>query len=441
MTAHPHLVRRQRGLAALVVTLLLFLAMVLAALFVNRHLMFEQRSATNQYRASQAFEAAEAGLEWALAQLNNPRRIGADCLDVAMPPGASAGTSAAAVAFRNRYLQIDAHSGRIAPVAWTAGAASQPLRPSCIRGDTGWVCSCPSDAAPALPAIASASTTPAFSIEFAAAPRPGVVRVVSFGCTRPAPGCDGNDAATPEANARVEAAVALVPALRTPPPAALTARGAVITHAALGIHNSDPESGIAIDAGGTIAVPAARLTTPAGAGPVAAWVANDAALAATPSAQLFAQLFGIGKTHWQSQPVVARIDCGTDAATGCTTALQRALDATDVPPLVWIDGDLALTGPLTGPLTIASPERPAIVIATGTVRLSGDIRFHGVLYGNTSSWDRTSAAGALLRGALISESDHGGDGTPSLFYDRQVLTTLQHASGSFVRVGGSWRDF
>ena len=56
------------------------------------------------------------------------------------------------------------------------------------------------------------------------------------------------------------------------------------------------------------------------------------------------------------------------------------------------------------------------------------------------SWT-TPASGALLRGALLSETVYGGDGTPALAYDRTLLATLQRASGSFVRVGGSWRDF
>src|SRR6266571_8446311 len=71
--------KSQRGGAALIVTLMLFLAMALAAFAVNRHLVFEQRSAANQARATQAFEAAEAGLEWAQAQLNSTQRIGTDC--------------------------------------------------------------------------------------------------------------------------------------------------------------------------------------------------------------------------------------------------------------------------------------------------------------------------------------------------------------------------
>ena len=53
----------QHGVAALVVVMALLFAMVLVAVFANRNLVFEQRASANQYRSSQAFEAAEAGIE------------------------------------------------------------------------------------------------------------------------------------------------------------------------------------------------------------------------------------------------------------------------------------------------------------------------------------------------------------------------------------------
>ena len=103
---HPASQRQQRGAAALIVTMVLFFAMTLAAAYVNRNLVFEQRISANQYRATQAFEAAEAGLEWALAQLNNPLKLEADCRP---------GTSAQAKTFRERYLGFDAASATHTP--------------------------------------------------------------------------------------------------------------------------------------------------------------------------------------------------------------------------------------------------------------------------------------------------------------------------------------
>lgn len=422
MTA-PFTPRLQRGTAAVIVTLTLFFAMVLTAVFVNRNLLVEQHSAANHDRATQAFEAAEAGLEWALAQLNNPQRLGADC---------TASAAAGAAALRARYLRADARSGHFTPAEWTDTGGTRPLRASCVRSGDGWVCSCPTGAAPSLPIDPSPATAPSFSIEFAAAERPGAVRIVSTGCSRAVNLCVADDDHRTDASARVEATVALVPALRTPPAAALTARGAVASTAAFGAHNADPESGIAIHAGGTIAVPAARLTTPAGAGLADALLPNDAALAGSTAARFFASHFGLGKADWAAQPGVTRIDCSTN----CVAALLRAIDASGTPPLIWIDGDLALDGPVA----IGTPERPAALVVSGTARLSDAVRFHGVLHAGAVSWT-TPAAGALVRGALLSEAGYGGDGTPALAYDRAVLATLQRASGSFVRVSGSWRDF
>jgi Tfp pilus assembly protein PilX len=115
--------RHQRGAAALIVTTLLFFAMVLVAVFVNRNLVFEQRASANQYRSTQAFEAAEAGAEWAVAQLNNPTRLGADCL----PSSASAASS-----FRTRYLRNS--GGAFTPVTWLSGSGVTALQPTRRRG-------------------------------------------------------------------------------------------------------------------------------------------------------------------------------------------------------------------------------------------------------------------------------------------------------------------
>ncbi|HKW85358.1 MAG TPA: PilX N-terminal domain-containing pilus assembly protein [Burkholderiaceae bacterium] len=416
--------RRQRGAAALVVTLMLFFAMVLTAVFVNRNLLVEQLAAANHDRAAQAFEAAEAGLEWALAQLNNPQRLGADCT-----LSAAAGVSA----FRAHYLRADARSGRFTPAEWNDAGVTRPLRASCLRTSTGWACSCPSDAAPSLAIGSDPGTAPSFSIEFFAAERPGAVRIVSTGCSRATSVCIANDDARRNAaSARVEASVVLVPALRTPPAAALTARAAVVSPATFGAHNADPESGLAIHAGGAISAPAARLTAPAGAGLGDGLLPNDAALAGSTAAAFFAKRFGLGKADWSTQPGVTRIDCSID----CLPALRRAIDTVGTPPLVWVDGDLVLEGPVT----VGTLERPVALIVSGAVRLGGAVRFHGVLYAGAVTWS-TPDTGALLRGALLSEAGYGGDGTPALVYDRAVLATLQRASGSFVRVSGSWRDF
>lgn len=107
----------QRGASTVIATLLLLVATLLVLLAANRQLLLELRLSGNQARSAEAFEAAEAGLEWATALLNSPAPIGTDCL-------AEAG---AAQTFRARHLAIDTTG--VAPRMLPGGSAPAPLQP------------------------------------------------------------------------------------------------------------------------------------------------------------------------------------------------------------------------------------------------------------------------------------------------------------------------
>ena len=437
MPGTPGMPRRQRGAAALVVTMLLFFAMVLVAVFVNRNLVFEQRSSANQYRSTQAFEAAEAGLEWAQAQLNHSARLGADCRPVANPAAAPAATT-----FRARYLSYGRATSAFTPLTWNNAGTLTALQPSCVRTDSGWACSCPADGAPVLAAPAGNSPAPAFSLQFAAGAKPGIVRVIATGCTRLAGACVPGAGTSTDATARVQIDLALIGGLRTPPAAAITLRGAFDADtAALGVHNPDPESAVAIHAGGSVAAGQARLGTAAGswqagaaAGALAGVLAGrDSALASLTPDQFFASFFGLDKAGWKQQPSVARLDCRA----GCSAALVAAVEASGDNAMAWVEGDLDLAGPMT----LGSSQHPVLIVVNGALRLDGAVLLHGLIYSRTMRWDHTAGSGAALRGAAISEGDYQGDGAPELFRDAPTLALLKGNSGSFVRVSGSWRDF
>jgi Tfp pilus assembly protein PilX len=347
---------RQRGAAALVVTLLLFLAMALATLAVNRNLVFEQRASANQARATQAFEAAEAGAEWAIAQLNNTQALGADC---------TPSTDAAATRFRDRTLSLDRGTGRIDPT---------PAQPVCVRGASGWQCSCPASGSAAPGAATGSAPAPAFALQFLPADAAGAVRVTVNGCTSLAGACLPGASTTPDASAHVDLALALFAGMRMPPSTAVTAR--------------------------------------------------DTSAPGLDTNRFFATFFGVDKPTWQRQPVVARIACGVD----CASAVAAAIGAGNA--LIWVDGELTLTGPAT----LGTAARPVAIVATGQVRLDSDVAVVGAVYGASLVWN-----GGGVQGAAISESSFTG--TPNARVDADVLAALAHQTGSFVRVSGSWRDF
>jgi hypothetical protein len=261
-----------------------------------------------------------------------------------------------------------------------------------------------------------------------------VVRAIATGCTGLGGEC-ANDMAPTDATAHVQALFALVPALRSSPAAPLTARGSVDADgAAFGAYNGDAASGgLAIHAGGAVHAASARLSTPAGADQGAAVVLGDVGLAGVVPARFFASLFGLDPAAWARLPGVRHVHCAGD----CTSALQAAAALDRGAALVHADGDLELQGPAQ----LGSAQAPVVVVASGAVRVQGAVALSGVLYGASLEWNATPVAGALVRGAAISEGDYRGDGTPALVYDAAVLARLRGEAGSFVRLPGSWKDF
>nr|MDQ2736884.1 hypothetical protein [Pseudomonadota bacterium] len=206
----------------------------------------------NQYRSTQAFEAAEAGLEWTLARLNDDTRLGDDCLP---------SEAVSAVSFRDRHLRYDVTLGALAPATWNDAGTPKPLQVACFHDDSGWRCNCPASGAIALATPLGTSTAPAFVVELSPGASPGLVVAVATGCMSGTAICAATSDAAHKAAARIEVAFGLVPAVRVAPAAALTARGDVDAgDAALGLQNRDAdEGGVAVDAGGHVAGNALRL--------------------------------------------------------------------------------------------------------------------------------------------------------------------------------------
>jgi hypothetical protein len=415
----------QRGVAALFVTVMLCFAMVLAVAVAHRNVVVEEQRSANELRAASAFEAAEAGLDWALARINDPSRIGADCLP---------STDAAAVSFRDRLIRIDVPSGELAARTWMDGGTPVPLQAACVRGANGWTCRCPADGRPELPASVGSAMAPAFIVELAASTRPDVVRVLATGCTRSAAGatCAASIDAAGEATTRLEAAWAMLPALRAAPVAALTVQGNVdIGAASLGVHNIDAASGaLAVHAGGRIGATALRIGAPPGASLGASLADDDDVLRALSGDRFFARTFGMGHTAWAAQPAARRVDCATD----CAGRLGAAIDAGR--RLLVIEGDATITGPAA----FGSADDPIVLVVTGALRVSGDVELHGVVHAASLEWSDTTPGRAFVRGAVVTGA-YRGDGAVDLHRDAAVLVRLAVGSGSFVRINGSWKDF
>ena len=440
--------RSQSGAATLIVVMVLFFIISLVAAYTSRNLIFEQRTANNQYRSTQALETAEAGLEWAISMLNFSR-IGPACV---------ASASTADTSFRQRYLNVDI-SGRISPVV--------ALEPTCVSdGAGGWTCSCPTVPGPST--LTPASTTqvlPAFRVRFQrvmdavnpalATNQPGVVRVQVVGCTRldtagdPCLTFDGQGAFN-EARVVVSAMLALTGGASSPPQAALTARGNVaITGVGYSAYNTGAAgSGVTVHAGGTISEPGAtKLVSSAGnPGGTVSVIASDSAFSAgtgmamaplpvgagtfSTSDRMFAAYFNMRPEAMRAQQAAIELVCP------CNADDVRAKATLNPGRPIWVAGDLDVT--TAG--DIGSATEPVLLVVNGNLLFTlAGVNIYGLVYMRTNSW-ATSGAGQIT-GAAVAEGAIAGDTTATFAFDTDVMQRLRWNTGTFVRVPSSWKDF
>lgn len=464
---------RQQGAATLIVVMVLFFIISLVAAYTNRSLIFEQRTSLNQYRSSQALEVADAGLEWAISQLNFERleSVTNQCFK-------NANLAGTPPSFRERYLNINTTTGKITPRANPAGGGVE-LTPSCVwTGGTGWSCSCPTTGAPVLTAPTAAGVWPAFRVRFRTVlgtgtptvpQQPSAVWVDVVGCTRLDPTGSADPCLTfdgqgtlNEGRAVVSSIVTLAGNAAGLPQAALTVFGTVTATAALSVYNTQPSgSGITVHASGPVASAAASslvLRSSPGTPATTSWIEDDAKLnppaappptasaplstAFTARERMFAMIFRMRPETFRTQQAAVEIPCPA----GCTAAVVRAALAANPGRPLWLTGTLSVD--TAGP--IGSAAEPALLVINGHLEFTGagtGVNIYGLVYtrlpvpnpAGLIGW-ATNGAGQI-NGAMVSEGDVSGTGTATIVYEPEVLNRLRYTVGSFVRVPGSWRDF
>ncbi|MDZ5457203.1 hypothetical protein [Azohydromonas lata] len=398
---------RPRGAVALVTVLLLCALALLASLHAHRALLAELRGARVQQRSAQAHEAAESGLQWALAQLNAGR------LDGACAPSSDAGAQ------RLRERLIFSLAGlRLSPASEADG---QPSRAGCtLDADGAWACACGGSGAPA-----SALETPSFSVQVAAGPRADLMALRSRGCL----GCGEGEL---DAQAPAEWLLALVPAITGLPAAPLTVRGTVRLpgfNLRLSTRERDAQ-GLLLHAGGV--VDASSLQPGEDRAQTLRLVAErDPELARLSAGRLLHRHLGLDPLDLARAPGMQIVRCDGDCADALRTAVDRGAQA------LWVDGDLSLPAGLT----LGSVDAPVLLAVQGAARLGPGVRLHGLLAAASLQW-HARPGGDFIRGAVLVDGDCcEGSGAPALERDAALLRRLARQAGRFVAVPGSWKDF
>jgi hypothetical protein len=407
----------QRGIGTLALSMLLLVGASIVLFYLNRSLIFEQRSSANQLRSTTALEVAEAGLQWATGMLNRPEAMLGDCTP---GPGGTA-------SFRSKYV----------PQVGAALAPIDKVFPGCSISGASLTCSCPDVPASGTAAAAlGPGTWPGFTVSFAAVPgEPESVRIASVGCSSVAGACTSLAAAATDATLTVTEILKLSPLFHAAPAAALTC-GGTCTIDTVSVENLDvATNGITVDAAGPVAFGVDRVTSIAGLPPENSVLADDPALATLAAADPVCTAGVLFRTYFGSS-VAAYADTPTTKAVHCPVA-GACPELAAAYALGWRSFYLP-DGALLGAGTLGSATEPVTLVSPGTITLSGNAAVHGLVFANAAT---LGAGTPAVRGALLACAAFTGAGNGTVAYDAAALLAVQRSSALMVRVPGSWRDF
>jgi hypothetical protein len=382
--------------------------------------LFERKTAANQYRSSKAIEAAEAGIEWAQANLNSMRRINAACATSAVNTDTS---------FRDRYMDPDTNGSYAEPFS-----AATPI---CTFTGGAWSCSCPAPAAaPAVAACTSPQGCPTFRLGFQqVAGDATMVRVTAVGCTNSQLPCVPGATTAADGTATVVQTMKILSGLATLPGAAITAKGYVDFGAnAITATNTDPgTNGVTINAGSNITgfINTSTIQTLPGTPVGASLIPNDTSLSSLSDDQMFKTYFGVTKDEFRNASTTTVVNCNGVCNTPILDAIAAGARS------IWVEGDMTLNANNV----FGSATRPIMLVTNGNIEVRGTMIIYGVVYCQNSTWDNTGGGNAQIIGAAISEGNFTATGTPDPTYDPAVLRRLRETTGDFAKLPGGWRDF
>jgi Tfp pilus assembly protein PilX len=457
---------RQRGTAALAVALVLLFATTVVAFFANRTMIFEQRTSANQLRSTKAFELADAGLEWAIARLNDSLVLTANSCTPASGTGL--------VSFGDRYAQP-----RPADATHPTGYfnAVSTAMPGCqIDPSSGALsCGCPSANAATL----ATAAWPRFRVQFNIVPSdPSSLEIVSRGCTNGDP-CDPSQAvsAGTDSTAVARVLVKVVPTFPGGgPKAGLISGSTTVVSGSLNVVNTDTRSnGITINTGSFVDLSGNGVSVVSLPGtPAAASILdNDPSLLQLTNADANGELFfksfvNTGFSDFQTSPLTKFINGRAGQRFNSTTSPLSCNGGNDCARAVsyWIDRgitqfwvDLNTSGadssidftngtlPSTTPNNTIGTEAKAIVLATqGQLSTSGGVTAYGVFYAASATAvdDLTLSGGgnSTIYGSLITRGDFArtGNGNITIVPRTSLFSDPGPPKGLLLPVPGSWRD-
>lgn len=392
----------QRGAATLPLSISLLILISLVAAYTGNSVLYEQRISANDFRARQAFEAAETGLATAAAYIS--RAGGADKNDDGVID-----------------LVFDTNGDGIGDVNTTTLADNS----SVVVNVTG-----------AFPSFAIVST--GFSDD-----RSAMQLVRAIGATIDAlPNIPGNPL-----TARGQVDVNGSATVHNPEGASTIWSGRDVN---LGSNNAtatniadpnDPGYPTCMDTSMTCTT--TRSSTKVAVGLDV--IENDDSLNNLTAEQMFQNFFGLSMANYRESRVTLEVNSVN--ANNLSTAADPGIHL-GVGEVIWVDGDVSLTQtttvgceiPVTGiNVCPAANTDPSITIIDGNLDTKGTPNFYGLLYvtGNMTMSGNSTVTGAMIVGGRLTSAPAG---SLDIWFNSDMLD-MTRDNGPMSASPGSWRDW
>jgi hypothetical protein len=228
-----------------------------------------------------------------------------------------------------------------------------------------------------------------------------------------------------------------IPAIANPPANPLTVQGTSDINGAGQVTN--PEGNMTIWSGDTVDFNSATFNTaipnPSGSGLIETSnmnhlgvdiVQDDPNLSTLTPDQYFRNFFGVTPADYRdyyATTVVPGADFGTVAGT--------------IGEVIWVDGDIPVNQ-FGGNTVLGTATQPVVLIVDGNMTTSGTVTVNGLVF---VFGDLASGTGNVeINGAVIVAGNTLVTGTLDIVYDSAILANTNNVS-SPAAVSGSWRDW
>lgn len=427
--------QHQRGAATLIVTMVLLFSISIIMLYLNRSILFEQKTSANQLRSTIAMEMAEAGMEWTVGMLNTAYDIDASCNLL----------STTDIPFRQKYVQTKWHD---ATNPSTEVFPATNAFPGCKINTANNIrtCSCPAVPGNNTTAVASLDTTelPGFTVSFSTEGTAGdqeAVRVTVTGCTARKDGAactpeKANESDKTDATATVTSIIKMRPLLRAAPAAPLTCGKSCEVGGSYNIINKDVVTGGVLVNAGTDIIKGngTGLTSIPGQPGENALVGNDTSLLNLASSDTNCSASAMFSAYF-----------GSTIAQFAASPLTKTITDSDAIDKAYADGWRSFYFP-TGFArnnkqgNLGTPSDPVTLVSAAGFDINGNIDIYGMIFANKANFNDGGTGTADIHGALVTCADYRNNGNGTLEYDADILKNVRRSTGVFVRVPGSWTD-